>query len=44
MHKTKNELYTSVEDLISKKDFIKEINQLKENTDDLFDEDTIALL
>lgn len=44
MHKTKNQLYETIKDLKTKKDFEEEINKKSKEYDDLLDEDTIALL
>jgi len=44
MQKNKNQLYEEIKDLKTKKEFISELNKIKKETDDLFDEDTAALL
>jgi len=44
MHKTKPEFYENIKDKISKKEFEKEIKKMKKEYDNLFDEDTVALL
>jgi len=44
MQKTKNELYNQIKDLKTKKEFNEEINKIKKETDNLFDEDVSALL
>ncbi|MEA3457630.1 MAG: OB-fold nucleic acid binding domain-containing protein [Candidatus Thermoplasmatota archaeon] len=44
MHKTKVQLYENVKDLKTKKKFEQEIKSMQKECDDLFDEDTIALL
>ena len=43
MHKTKDELYESIKDLKTKKEFEEEIKKRFREFDGLFDEDTIAL-
>lgn len=43
MHKTKNELYESIKDLKTKKEFEEEIKKRFQDYDELIDEDTIAL-
>jgi len=44
MHKTKVQLYENVKDLKTKKEFEQKIKSMQKECDDLFDEDTIALL
>ncbi len=44
MQKNKNQLYEEIKDLKTKKEFLKEINKIKKDYDDLIDEDTLALL
>jgi replication factor A1 len=44
MHKTKDKLYEQIKDLKTKKQFQEEINKIKEEYDDLLDEDALALL
>lgn len=44
MHKTKDQLYEQINDLITKKQFQEEINKIKEEYDDLLDEEVVALL
>ena len=44
MHKTKDQLYEQIKDLKTKKQFQEEIKKIKEEYDDLLDEDVIALL
>ena len=44
MHKTKDQLYEDVKDLITKKKFETEIQERKKEYDNLLDENTIALL
>ena len=44
MHKTKDQLYKSIKDLKTKNEFEEEINKIKQEYDDLFDDDTAALL
>ncbi len=44
MHRNKNQLYEEIKDLKTKKEFEEEITKIKEENDDLLDEDTIALL
>ena len=43
MHKSKDQLYEEIKDLLSKKEFEKEISKIKEENDDLFDDETAAL-
>lgn len=44
MHKTKVQLYENIKDLKTKKEFEQKIKSMQKECDDLFDEDTIALL
>jgi replication factor A1 len=44
MHKSKDQLYETIADLKTKKEFEKEILEIKKENDDLFDDETIALL
>ncbi len=44
MHKSKDQLYEEIKDLKTKKEFEKEISKIKKNNDDLFDDETTALL
>jgi replication factor A1 len=44
MHKSKDQLYDQIKDLKTKKEFEKEISDIKKEYDELFDDDTIALL
>lgn len=44
MHKTKNQLYESIKDLKTKREFEEEVKKIKQEYDDLLDEDTVALL
>jgi len=44
MHKTKDQLYEIIKDLKTKNDFKEEIKKISKEYDELFDEDTIALL
>ncbi|MCK4365762.1 MAG: hypothetical protein KAW45_06900 [Thermoplasmatales archaeon] len=44
MHKSKEQLYQQIKDIKSKDEFEKEIKQLQKEYDELFDEDTAALL
>jgi replication factor A1 len=44
MQKNKNQLYEEIKDLKTKKEFLTEINKIKNDYDDLLDEDTAALL
>lgn len=44
MHRTKDQLYEEVKDLKTKQEFEDEINKIREEYDDLLDEDTAALL
>jgi len=44
MHKTKEQLYTQIKDLKTEKEFKREITELQKEYDDLFDEDTAALI
>lgn len=44
MHIKKDELYNKIQDIKTKEDFQKEINNLKKEYDDLLDEETLALL
>lgn len=44
MHKTKEQLYQQIKDIKSKDEFKKEMQQLQKEYDELFDEDTTALL
>ncbi|MCK5636288.1 MAG: hypothetical protein KAH91_02625 [Thermoplasmatales archaeon] len=44
MHKTKEQLYQQIKDIKTKDEFEKEIKQLQKEYDELFDEDTSALL
>ena len=44
MHKSKEQLYNQIKDLKTEQEFKTEINELQKEYDDLFDEDTAALL
>ena len=44
MEKTKNQLYTQIKDLKTKKEFDEEINKIQKESDNLLDEDVAALL
>ena len=44
MHKTKDQLYECIKDLKTKNEFKEEIKKIKQEYDDLFDNDTAALL
>jgi len=44
MHKSKDQLYDQIKDLKTKEEFEKEIEQIRKENDELFDEDTVALL
>ena len=44
MHKTKDKLYEQIEDIKTKEEFKKEIQQIQKEYDDLLDDDTAALL
>ena len=44
MQQTKDELYGEVQDLLSKDEFEKEIEERKKDFNDLLDDNTIALL
>ena len=44
MHKTKEQLYTQIKDLKTEQEFKREIKELQKEYDDLFDDDTAALL
>ena len=43
MHKTKNDLYKSIKDIITKQEFENKIKKNHEEFDGLLDEETIAL-
>ena len=44
MHKTKDQLYQQIKDIKSKEEFKKEIDKIQKEYDNLFNEDTAALL
>ncbi|KYK20149.1 hypothetical protein AYK21_01645 [Thermoplasmatales archaeon SG8-52-2] len=44
MHKSKDRLYDQIKDIKTKEEFEKEILKIKQENDDLFDNETIALL
>ena len=44
MHKSKDQLYDHIKDIKTKEEFEKEILKIKQENDDLFDNETIALL
>ena len=44
MHKTKDQLYESIKDIKTKNEFEEDIKKIKQEYDELFDDDTAALL
>ena len=44
MHKSKDQLYEEIKDLKTKKEFEKDFLKIKKENDDLFDDETVALL
>jgi replication factor A1 len=44
MHKTKDQLYQQIKDIKTKEEFKKEIDKIQKESDNLFNEDTAALL